>query len=121
MDNKRLHTVLEEALKGAPAAAGASRRLIHLWMHDAHSGSARADARAVRLLEALRSEPELRIFDGTMLHVLSITAQSLDYWHLAAWLVARAQSVGSEQALEDLSHYLAASDIPYEVAVVFLD
>jgi hypothetical protein len=119
MDNKRLHTVLEEALKVAPAAEGASRRLIHLWMHDAHSGSARADARALDLLEALRLEPELRIFDGTMVHVLSITAESLEYWHLAAWLIARAQSVGSEQALEDLSHYLDASDIPYEVAVVF--
>jgi hypothetical protein len=88
-------------------------------MHAAHSGSARADARAVDLLEALRLETDLRIFDGTMLHVLSITAESLEYWHLAAWLVARAQSVGSKQALEDLSHYLDASDIPYEVAVVF--
>lgn len=118
MDNKRLNTVLEEALKAAPAPA-ASRRMMHIWMYDAHSASARADTRAVDLLEALRLEPELKVFDGTMLHVLSITSQALEYWHLAAWLVARAQSVGSNQALKDLSHYLEAPEIPCEVAVVF--
>jgi hypothetical protein len=118
MDKKRLHAVLEEALKAAPAPA-ASRVLLHMWMHDAHSGSLRADPRATSLLEALRSEPELKLFDGTTLHVLSIAAQSIEYWHLAAWLVARAQIAGSKQALEDLSHYLEASEIPCEVAVVF--
>jgi hypothetical protein len=89
-----------------------------MWAYDAHSGSPSADSRALNLLSALRLEPELKVFDG-MLHVLSISAQTLEYWHLAAWLIARAQSVGSMQALEDLSRYLEASDIPCEVALVF--
>jgi hypothetical protein len=118
MDKKRLCTVIEEALKTAPTPA-ASRQMLHMWMYDAYSGSTRADIHAVNLLEALRLEQELKVFDGTMLHVLSIASQCVEYWHLGAWLISRAQSVSSNQAVEDLSHYLKASDIPYEVAVVF--
>lgn len=118
MDKKRLCTAIEEALKTAPAPA-ASRLMLHRWMYDAYSGSARADIHAVNLLEALRLEQELRVFDGTMLHVLSIASQCIEYWHLGAWLISRAQSVSSNQAVEDLSQYLEASDIPCEVALVF--
>jgi plasmid stability protein len=47
-----------------------------------------------------------------------VASQSIEYWHLGAWLIARAHSVGSNQALEDLSRYLEATDIPCEVALV---
>jgi len=106
MDKKRLHIALEESLTAIPASGASKLSLnMNMWMHDAHSGSPRADTRALNLLSALRSEPELKVFDG-MLHVLSISASTVEYWHLAAWLIARAQSVGSMQALEDLSRYL---------------
>jgi hypothetical protein len=53
-----------------------------MWMNDAHSGSARADTRAINLLEALRTEQELKVFDGTRVHVLSIASHAVEYWHL---------------------------------------
>ncbi|MGO9172974.1 MAG: hypothetical protein ACLP7P_13565 [Rhodomicrobium sp.] len=119
MDQKRLHALLDKALTVAPIPDPAASRLsLFMWMHDAYSGSARADPSALDLLEALRQEPELKIFDGNLLHVLSNDAQCLEYWHLAAWLITRARSTGSHQALSDLARYMEVSDIPCEAAVV---
>ena len=87
-------------------------------MYDAHSGLARADPAALDLLHLLRLEPELKIFDLKFVHVLPIGPQSSDLWHLAAWLVARAPSVGSRQALGDLARYLRATVIPYQIVIV---
>ena len=112
MDKKRLHTVLEQTLKVAPPPAQ-SRRMMHMWMHDAHSGSTRGDPQAVALLEALRLEAELRVFDGTMLHVLSVASQSIEYWHLGAWLVSR--SINPMSIMPPMvSLYMSMQrDVPY--------
>jgi len=118
LNNKRLRTVIEEALRTAPNF-NQSPVDLNIWMYNAHSTSGRADAHAVQLLDALKNEQDLRVFDGSSIHVLSFSAHLAQYWNLGAWLLARAQSVGSNQALEDLSHYLSTDDVTCEVVVAF--
>jgi Apea-like HEPN len=119
MNQKRLQALLDKALTMAPVPDPAASRLsLSMWVHDAYSGSERADQSALDLLEALRQEPELKKFDGKWVHVLDVAAQTLEYWHLALWLLTRARSTNSHQALSDLARYLEVSEIPCEAALV---
>jgi hypothetical protein len=118
MNTKKLIEVLEAAVAAAPPAES-PKVLMNMWMYDAESGSRRAVHEAVDLLAALKAEPELKVFDGKTLQVLSISASTIEFWHLGAWLILRTRSVGARGALRNLARYLRASVIPVEVAVVF--
>ncbi len=119
MDRKRLQALIDKALTMAPVPDPAGSRLsLVMWIHEAYSGSARADQSALDLLEALRQEPELKVFDGNLLHALLSTAHALEYWHLAVWLLTRARATDTHQALSDLARYLEVSEISCEAALV---
>ena len=124
MDTKRLCNALEETLKAIRPMPTLGFNMV---MHDANRGSVRANPRAVELLQLLRSEPELHMFDGATIHTStngaswarwsdSVYARHfLELWSLAAWLLSRAKSVGVSQAVENLATYLAASELPCEI------
>src|SRR5262245_49673277 len=118
MNRKRLLTALAKALVSAPSGSAVSLRELNLWMRAAHDDSTHADPNAVNLLRVLRLESELKIFDEHFLHVLSIGPHTIELWHLAAWLLGRAQSVGYRKAISDLARYLKATIIPYDIVVV---
>jgi hypothetical protein len=65
-----------------------------------------------KLLEALRAQPALAIFDGKM-QVLANQAMRMDFSNLAGWLIRRGRDVGSAQAVADLQRYVDASEIPF--------
>src|SRR5215471_1439763 len=113
MNTKRLCNALEETLRFIPSDTPIFG--LNIFMHDADSGSARADPHAVELLRLLRSEPELHVFDGTTRHTgPNGAAWSVEFWSLAGWLLSRAMSVGVIQAVGNLATYLAASELPWE-------
>jgi hypothetical protein len=70
----------------------------------------------ILLLEQLRSELELKIFDGLM-QVVANSARSVTYRDLASWLIERALSSGAEQTIADLQHYIDSAELPYRVTV----
>jgi hypothetical protein len=61
------------------------------------------------LLEVLRRQPDLAIFDGA-LQCIGNSGQSASLSDLAAWLVRRAQDVGVERAASDLDVYISQPD-----------
>ena len=78
-----------------------------------HASRPYGDARHT-LEAALRREPDLKIFDGSMVQLRG-SWHRVDYCDLAAWLAERTASVGPEIALSDVDRYLAASSYPYRI------
>lgn len=70
------------------------------------------DARVVRLLERLRADPSLKMFDSN-LQVVSNGAALITYEDLASWLVVRAEAAGAAQAVADLERYIATDNLPF--------
>jgi len=66
------------------------------------------------LLESLRSQDELQIFNGKML-VLADSAVRMEIGNLAAWLFRRGKEVGSVQAVSDLIQYIESDKIPFRL------
>jgi len=85
-------------------------------MHEANEGDPRADGRMVSLLNVLRAEPELRVFDG-MMQIIPGGASRIEYHTLTDWLIRRATTVGIDQSLQDLQRYIEATELPLELAV----
>lgn len=67
-----------------------------------------------QLLEALRAQPSLAIFDGKM-QVLANQAMRMEFSNLAGWLIRRGRDVGSAQAVADLQRYVDATQIPFSM------
>ena len=116
MDTKRLCNALEEALTVIPSHT--PTLWLNVWMHDANSNSPRADPHAVELLRVLRSEPELQVFDRTTMHTGLNGAWAIELWNLGGWLLKRAMSVGTSQAVDDLTTYLTVSELPCEMTLI---
>lgn len=67
-----------------------------------------------QLLEALRAQPTLTIFDGKM-QVVANQAMRVEFNNLAWWLIRRGRDVGSAHAVADLQRYIDAIEIPFSV------
>ncbi len=115
MDKERIRIVLEEALAGAPSDDAPNYRLAML-LYEANKGSATADPRLVALLDVLRTEPDLSIFNG-MMQVRPNGSTRIEYKDLAAWLLRRATSVGIDQGIENLLMYLDVTELPCELTL----
>lgn len=68
------------------------------------------------LLEALRAQPSLAIFDGKM-QVLASQAMRMEISNLAAILLRWGLDVGSKQAVDYLQRYLDAKEIPFRLTL----
>ena len=64
-----------------------------------------------KLLVALREIPELGVFDG-QLQIVPGQASRVEYETLGSWLLKRAGEVGPSGAVEDLSTFARAEEIP---------
>ena len=92
MNNASLVTALTAALEvvGRPSDPDFELRLSRsLFQAEANSNC--AYPQLLLLLKQLRSEPELKIFDGLM-QVVANSARSVTYRDLASWLIERARS-----------------------------
>jgi hypothetical protein len=110
MDRGTLHKALEEALAACPPETAPSYAL-SIMMRDAVSCPEKADPRFVRLLEEIRKQPDLEIFNGKM-QVLPDQAARTEYQNLASWLLRRASSNGPNVAVADLDRYVEAAELP---------
>jgi hypothetical protein len=66
------------------------------------------------LLEQIRNETALNIFDGRMQFVGG-SGVRVDYMGLAGWLLRRAAAIGPDQAVANLARYLSSDEIPFSV------
>lgn len=89
---------------------------IMVQLHQAESGAPNTDPRILNLFQALRTETELKDFDG-MMQIVPGGASRLDYKILAAWLIRRARSLRADKALDDLERYLKAEEIQCEATL----
>jgi hypothetical protein len=106
MNTKILHDLLRNALK--EVSPDASLRDLNIAAHYASVASPRASPHLIELLNALRADPELNMFNGSMVHAAPGGPEPIEYKHLTAWLLWRSILGGVEQALDDLRTYLAA-------------
>jgi hypothetical protein len=67
------------------------------------------------LVAHLATEPELAIFDDSLMIVFRNSASRASYAHLAQWLADRAATVGEQQAVEELERYLREPRFEYKV------
>jgi hypothetical protein len=84
---------------------------------DATAGGAAPHADVQRLLEGLKAEPELRIFDGR-LHARPGGAHLIEYPVLATYMIERARAVGPQAAVGNLVQYVNATEIPISHVLV---
>lgn len=85
--------------------------------YEAASNSERADPRVSALINAIRAEPDLAIFDG-MMQMSVNAANRTEYYQLAVWLMGRASDCGSAAAVDDLDRYVTALELPCENVLV---
>lgn len=83
-----------------------------LMLHYASDEPSRSDPRLVALVETLRSESDLELFNGYM-QVVGNSALRVEYANLAGWLLRRAKSVGAQRAISDLDRYLSSEELPF--------
>lgn len=69
-----------------------------------------------QLLEVLRAEPSLAIFNGRM-QVVANHAMRWEIGDLAMWLMRRGLQVGPAQAVADLQRYLDEPQIPFTMVL----
>lgn len=74
------------------------------------------DRRLVSLLNGIRSEPDLTLFDGQY-QCGPGQMSRLNYPFLAGWLIRRSRMVGAEQAVADIKRFLGTKVIPHRVTV----
>jgi len=117
MDEGRLLAVLQEAIAHSKVETPAG--VVHPLIQYMKSHIPKIEPGAEsKLLEVIRSEGELQIFDNRMQRFLS-TASRVTHELLVQWLVARGREVGAARTVEDIKRYLAEQEIPIvEVAVL---
>lgn len=104
MDEKRLIASLEEAIIHSEIV----RPGLPLYVTPRIDPGPKA-----RLLEAVRAEEELQVFNNRM-HQFMYVGQRLRFEHLVDWLVTRGHEVGPVRAVEDLKRYLGEEQIPFD-------
>lgn len=67
------------------------------------------------LLDALRANPALDVFNGR-LHRVANRGMQVEIENLAIWLIRRGSIVGSTRAVAGLQKYLRLSEIPFSMA-----
>jgi hypothetical protein len=99
------HELITSKLQAALGAVGETARTdefqFALILHE-HE---RAHPSVGQLLEALRAQPSLAIFDG-MTQIVANHAARMEISNLARWLIRRGRDVGSVRAVADLQRYL---------------
>jgi len=65
------------------------------------------------LLESFREIPELGVFNGQLQFVPG-QASRMKYETLGTWLLERAREIGSTEAVNDLSKFIEANEIPFQ-------
>src|SRR5437867_3029203 len=110
MDRPTFRKALEEAFAVCPPES-APTYAVPIMIHHAESRSEKADPRFVSLLEELRSQPDLEIFNDQM-QVLAGQSTRTSFSSLASWLLKRTSSKGLDVAVADLDRYVAANELP---------
>lgn len=116
LNKARLIQVLDPI---ASALRGQSRaNMIGIVLaYEASVNSPRSDPSVRALFDAIREEPELKIFDG-MMQITVNAASRTEYYQLALWLMGRARDADAETAVDDLQRYVDADHLPCETTLV---
>src|SRR5205085_8337298 len=99
MHSEQLTHALQTALAASPTPEEPDYALAIL-LHRASNDPDHSDASLVRLLEAIRTEPDLEVFNGYM-QIVAGAGIRLEFTQLAGWLINRAKDVGADQAVAD--------------------
>jgi len=108
------HELITSKLQAALDAVGETARTDDIQLALILHKPERAHPSVGQLLEALRAQPSLAIFDGKM-QVLANQAMRMEISNLAAWLIRRGRDVGSVRAVADLQRYLEVTEIPFSM------
>ncbi len=112
VNEQAIITSLSAALDAVGESGKKDEFDLAIILHHAEKEPHSVDKRLSQLLDILKADLELKIFDGAM-QVLPNAAMRMDYSWLGRWLVRRGLKVGVEQAVADLRRYLDTSEIPY--------
>jgi hypothetical protein len=116
MNRDRIRTSLEEALSKS-VLVNDMTQISFPGLAPVMTRSLPSDAEAV-LISALKSEPELSIFDGRVQWFFD-TGASTSYEQLGRWLLDHTGNVGADEAVTSLEIYLRTAEIPYtQIAAV---
>lgn len=99
MEVEGLRLLITKAL-GSTVGSGADLSQALYEVKEGHEGR---DPVLSDLIKALREVPALRLFND-MMHVVPNQAHRVDYDYLAAWLLHRARTLGTNEALRDYQH-----------------
>ena len=119
MNTERLRTALDNTVKVYGALDSTAKYTMLLSGPDrAQSHPANAEPSMVALIEALRKEPELEIFNNKAL-VIAGVKRLFNYTNLASWLINRSLEIKIDQTLEDLATYLKAKEFQCDQVLAF--
>lgn len=107
-----LSKLIAAALPHTPPATWRDHALTVL-LQETDGGRHTPDPSVVALLDNLRTDADLGLFQRRMQVVGGTVAHTVTHVFLAEWLLRRARAVGPDQAVKDLARYLATDRLPY--------
>lgn len=117
MNTERLRTALENVAKVHAALDMTASYMMRLSEPDrALRNPATAEPSMLALIEALRNDPELEIFNNKAL-VIAGVKRLFTYATLASWLISRTTKI--DETLEDLATYLNAKEFQCDQVLAF--
>lgn len=110
-----LERLIAEALPHSPPAT-ATKHALTVLLQEADGGRITPHPSVTALLGYLRADPEFELFHGRS-QVLVDVGHGVSHVFLAEWLLRRAGTVGTDQAVADLECYLATDLLPFRAMV----